>query len=92
MAGTGQSIDVTWTDNSNQGDATATDKLVLAVYEKTTKTMVYSLNAGTRSEAAANLVVPSFLSGLKVQVWATFASADDKMYATSQYLGAVVIA
>jgi hypothetical protein len=92
VAGTGQSIDFTWTDNSNQGDATTSDKLVLAVYEETTKTMVYSLNAGTRSEAAANLVVPAFLSGLTVQVWGTFASNDDKMYATSQYLGAVVIA
>jgi len=92
VAGAGQSIDLTWADNSGQGDAETTDKLVLAVYEETTKTTVYSLNAGTRNQEAANLVVPAFLSGLTVQVWATFVSSDDKMYATSQYLGTTVIA
>ena len=90
-AGAAQSIDVTWTDNSGQGNASATDKLVLAVYEETTKTTVYSINAGTRNQGTANLIVPAYLSGLTVQVWATFAAADDKLYATSQYLGTVVL-
>lgn len=91
-AGAPESIDFAWTDNSGQGNATATDKLVLVVYEETTKTTVYALNAGTRSHSTANLIVPAYLSGLTVQVWAAFVAADDKLYATSQYLGAVVIA
>ena len=91
-AGTGSSVDITWTDNSGQGDAETTDKLVVVLYEETTKTTVHSLNAGLRNQETANVVVPAFLTGLTVQVWATFASSNDKLYATSQYLGTVVIA
>ena len=91
VAGAGQSVDFTWTDNTGNGDALATDKLVVVVYEPTTKTTVYSLNAGTRDLEAANLVVPDFFSGLMVEVWATFAAADDKMWSTSQYLGSIQV-
>lgn len=92
VVGAGHSVDLTWTDNSNQGDAETTDKLVVVLYEPTSKTTVHSLNAGLRNQGTANVTVPAFLSGLTVQVWATFASTNDKLYATSQYLGTVVIA
>lgn len=90
-AGTGQNLDFSWTDNSGQGEALATDKFVVVVYEPTSKATVYSLNAGSRSSGSATLSLPNFLSGLEVQVWATFVSSDDKLYATSLYLGAVTV-
>ena len=89
--GAGHSIDFTWTDNSGQGNATATDKLVVVIYEESTKTTVYALDAGTRNQGTANVIVPAYLSALKVNVWATFVAADDKLYATSQYLDMVII-
>jgi hypothetical protein len=91
-AGTGHSVDIIWTDNSGQGDAETTDKLVVVLYEETTKTTVHALNAGMRNQETGNVVVPAFLTGLTVEVWTTFAATDDKLYATSQYLGTVVIA
>lgn len=90
-AGTGQNLDFTWTDNSGQGEAAATDQLVVVVYEPTSKATVYSLNAGDRSGESATLSLPNFLSGLEVQVWSTFVSTDDKLFATSLYLGAVTV-
>lgn len=90
-AGTVQNLDFSWIDNSGQGEALATDKLVVVVYEPTSKATVYSLNAGSRSSGNATLALPNFLSGLEVQVWATFVSSDDKLYATSLYLGAVTV-
>lgn len=90
-AGTGQNLDFTWTDNSGQGEAMATDKLVVVVYEPTSKATVYSLNAGSRSSGSTTLELPNFLSGLEVQVWATFVSSNDVLYATSLYLGAVTV-
>jgi hypothetical protein len=84
-------IDFTWTDNSGQSEAKVTDKLVVAVYEATTKTCQYSLGVADRSVGAGQLIVPSFLSGLTVEVWGTFASADEKKYATSVYLGSVIV-
>ena len=85
------SIDFAWTNNAGQGQAKATDKVILAMYEPTTKTTVYSLNAGDRSDGTANFILPAYLTGLTVQVWMTIASSDDKLYATSVYLGDVVL-
>lgn len=91
VAAAATSIDFTWTDNSGQGDAEATDKLIIAVYEPTTKTTVYSLNAAQRDASTVNFILPAYLAGLTGEVWATFASSDDKLYATSVYLGGVVL-
>lgn len=90
-AGTGQNLDFSWTDNSGQGEAQVTDKLVVVVYEPTSKATVYSLNAASRDDESATVQLPSFLSGLEVQVWATFVSSNDKLAATSIYLGAVMV-
>lgn len=84
-------VTVMWTDNSLQGEAVADDKLVLVVYDPETKGVVYSLAAGERADEAAALAMPSYLEGATVHVWATFASADDKRYATSTYLGDVTV-
>ncbi len=91
IAAAATSIDFTWTNNAGQGEAKVTDKVILAVYEPTTKTMVYSLNAGDRSDGATNLILPAYLAGLNVHVWMTLASDNDKLYATSMYMGAVVL-
>jgi hypothetical protein len=91
VAGAATSIDFTWVDNSGDGQAKSTDKLVIAVYEATTKTTVYALNAGERRDVSTNFILPAYLSGLTVGIWATFVSDDDKLHATSMYLGNVVL-
>jgi hypothetical protein len=84
-------ISVLWTNNSNQGEAAADDVLVLVVYDPVTKTVVYSLVAGERADEAASLAMPSYLDGAEVQVWATFVAADEKLVATSLYLGSITV-
>lgn len=91
VAGSGQDLTFSWTDNSGQGEAQVTDKLVVVVYEPTSKATVYSLNAASRDDASATVQLPNFLSGLEVQVWATFVSSNEKLAATSIYLGAVTV-
>lgn len=84
-------VTFTWTDNSGQGQALATDQLIAAVYEPTTKTMLYALAVANRSAGTGAMIVPTGLVGLTVEVWVGFASADEKKYATSSYLGNVVV-
>lgn len=84
-------VTIDWTDNSGQGQALATDQLIAAVYEPTTKTTVYSLAVANRNTGAGAIILPAALVGLTVEVWAGFASADEKKYATSSYLGSVVM-
>lgn len=92
VAGATSSITLNWADNSGSGEAEESDKLIVVVYEETTKTSVSFLNAGARDQETASLIVPEFLSGLRVQIWATFASIDDSRYATSLYLGQIMVA
>jgi Family of unknown function (DUF6266) len=81
----------TWSDNSGQGQAKATDKLVVVVYEPTMNLYYISLDAGTRADATATVQLPAEFNGLEVQSWITFAAADDKKYATSVYMGAIMV-
>ena len=74
-----------------QGEALADDQLVLVVYDPVTKAVVYSLAAGERADEAAALAMPSYLDGAEVQVWATFVAADEKLFATSLYLGSITV-
>ena len=47
-AAAGGVLNFTWTDNSGQGQAKAEDKLIIALFEETTKTSFYTLNGGQR--------------------------------------------
>jgi hypothetical protein len=84
-------LDLSWTDNSGQGNADPLDTLVVVVYAPVPNLYQVFDPAGTREEAAVNLPLPAFMSGLEVQVWATFASATGKVAAVSTYLGTVTV-
>lgn len=80
-----------WTDNSGQGQAKTTDRLIVAVYEPETKTARYSLNLGTRDLETADFVLPSVISGATVHCWISIVSENNKLVATSEYLGNIVL-
>lgn len=84
-------ISYTWEDNSGQGSAKPTDQLVVVVYEPISGQFYYVLNADTRIAGSTSVTLPLFFLGLEVQSWITFAAADEKSYATSVYMGAIVI-
>lgn len=80
-----------WEDNSGQGSAKPTDNLVVVIYEPISGQFYYLLNAATRVNAAITITLPAFFTGLDVQSWITFAAVDEKSYATSVYMGSVVV-
>ena len=81
-----------WEDNSGQGSAKPTDVLVVVIYEPISGQFYYLLSAATRLDILATITLPAFFTGLEVQNWITFVAADEKSYATSVYMGGVVIA
>jgi len=87
----GTKIDFSWENNSGQGQAKDNDRLIVAIYEATTKATIYSLDSGRRLDAGGSIVLPTYLNGLTVQVWIAFVSEDQKLYATSTYMGEVVL-
>lgn len=84
-------IKFNWEDNSGQGEALATDVLVVVVYEPINQLYYTSLNAGVRSDANTTVTLPTYFAGFEVYSWITFASADGKRYATSSALPGVTI-
>ena len=90
-AATANTIDFSWNDNSGQGEALTTDKLVVGVYHSETKNWIYSIGVADRNATSGALLLPITLSGTTVEVWALFASADDKRNSTSTYLGTIVV-
>lgn len=86
-----QILDILWDDNSGQGNAAATDELVVVIYCETLNLFETANPAGTRNVTTAQITLPAYWAGLEVQVWATFVTADKKLAATSTYLGAVTL-
>ena len=86
-----QQLDLTWADNSGQGNAASDDQLLVIVYAPDGTMFQQFENAAKRSDASASVTLPAYYSGLEVLVWATFVTADEQLAAMSTYLGAVTI-
>lgn len=84
-------LDFNWTDNSGQGEAKANDALIVVVYEESTNTFEYLQQGAKRSETTFTMTLPAYYTGLKVQCWITFASADGKRVANSIYMGEILV-
>jgi hypothetical protein len=91
VAGVNQSVDVTWVNNSNQGNAQENDTVLAVVFEENSKMLWYAEGIATRVEEAVTLQLPDYWSGLQVHVWLAIVAADDTRYATSQYLGNIAL-
>lgn len=87
----GNEVIFSWDDNSGQGSAKATDKLVVVIYAPAENLYYTQLSAADRSVGSVTLTLPAYFDGLEVQSWITFAAADEKSYATSVYLGPVTV-
>ncbi len=86
-----EEITLTWSDNSGQGNAAATDELVVVVYCEALDLFETANTAGTRDLTTVQMSLPAYWLAQNVDVWATFVSADKKLAATSTYLGAVTL-
>ena len=91
VAGSSQEVTLSWTDNSNQGNAKLSDQVLAVVYEEISGLMWLAEGIGTRDVETVTLPLPAYWSGLPVHVWVAVVAADDVKYATSQYLGEITL-
>ena len=77
----------TWTDNSGEGNALATDKAILLAYSKTKGESYYTIGDATRADATADLVCPSSWSGEDLYLFMSFMSEDGKLISNSVSVG-----
>lgn len=86
-----QVVQFTWEDNSGQATAKPTDKLVVVAFDPASGLSALFLDAGTRGARTGQVTLPAHFQGAQVQCWITFASQNDKLYATSMYMGEVEV-
>ena len=85
-------INVSWNDNSGQGNATPNDMASVLAYNSAKDVVVYSDDLGKRSERAAELSVPSTWNGDNVEVYLVMKSdTDSSLWSDSQYLGSLSV-
>lgn len=76
----------TWTDNSDTGNAVATDKVMVLAYNKDRQETVYNTAAATRADGTAELVLPANWADDTLAVYLAFYSEDGQRVSNSQCL------
>lgn len=76
-----------WDDNSADGNAAATDKAMILIYNASRKESIYILDGAARSLTTEMLTIPTSYSGEQIEVFMAFVSADGKNVSNSSYLG-----
>ncbi len=87
----GTDLSISWSDNSGQGNALATDEVVVVAYCEALNLFETANPGGTRDLQAMQMALPGYWAGQEVQVWATFVTASKKLAATSTFLGSIFI-
>lgn len=91
QAAAGAILELTWINNSGQGEAKATDKMMVVVVERATQDYEFFLNVDTRDSGNSSISLPMYLTGAEIEVYAFMASADGKINSTSQHLGMFMV-
>ena len=77
-----------FTDNSETGTASSTDKIILVAYAEALQQAVFSLTAGFRKDCEAVLTTAAF-KGYAVETWIGFLSDDETNASDSVYTGRI---
>ena len=76
-----------WDDNSTDGNANATDKAMVLVYNPNKKESIYILDGADRTAGTQTVTIPNTYAGDTVQLFMAFVSLDGKTVSNSVYLG-----
>jgi hypothetical protein len=76
-----------WDDNSTDGNANATDKAMVLVYNPSKKESISILDGANRTVGSQIVTIPNTYAGETVELFMAFVSADGKIVSNSVYLG-----
>ena len=80
-------IEFSWDDNSDEGNANATDKAMLLAYNPLKKESISLLNGAQRDAGTEIITIPSSYSGENLELFMAFISEDETELSNSIYLG-----
>ncbi len=86
LATAGQ-VSFAWDDNSTEGNANATDKAMVLVYNPSKKESMYILDGAVRTASSQVVTIPDTYAGDTVELFMAFVSEDGTQVSNSLYLG-----
>lgn len=86
LATAGQ-VTFNWDDNSTDGNANATDKAMVLVYNPSKKESISILDGAERTVGSQVVTIPNTYAGDNVRLFMAFVSADGSQVSNSVYLG-----
>ncbi len=76
-----------WDDNSAEGNANATDKAMVLVYNPSKKESMYIVDGADRTAGSQVITIPNTYAGDTVELFMAFITADSGQVSNSVYLG-----
>jgi hypothetical protein len=84
-------INFEWADNSNQGTAKPTDKLLVVVYNPAKDLFEVRENVADRNATMAEVTLPANFTGDTVVCYVSFISEDKKKFANSLFMNEITM-
>jgi hypothetical protein len=87
----GYNVNITWNDNSGNGDAQSTDNVVVLLINDQKKAIVQDMVSKTRVDGSISITVPISWEGHMAYVYLSFKTPMSDKFSDSSYLGSVPI-
>lgn len=80
-------VQFSWDDNSNEGSALATDKVMVVAYNPTKGESVYLTEGAARTDMSQTVVIPNSYSGDDLHMFISFMNFEETQISNSIYIG-----
>ena len=84
-------IKYTWEDNSDDTNASGTDKALLVVYNPARNKAVTVVDGNTRTGGSQTITLPSKFSGDEVQCFISFSNETQAGLSNSEFVGGIIV-
>ena len=84
-------IKYTWEDNSDDTNASGTDKALLVVYNPARNKAVTVVDGNTRTGGSQTITLPSKFSGDEVQCFISFSNETQAVLSNSEFVGGIIV-
>lgn len=80
-------VEFSWDDNSGEGSALATDKVMVVAYNPLKGESVFVVNGATRADLSQTVTIPASYAGDDLLMFIAFSNADETQISNSIYIG-----
>ena len=80
-------VQFSWDDNSTDGNALATDKVMVVAFNPLKGESVYLTEGATRADLSQTIIIPNSYAGDDLQLFISFMNAEETQLSNSIYIG-----